>query len=138
MVRCLREQFPNAKFYKEGEVKKYPSFYIRFTSIFSDFDGFLEYDNNLVSVYFQIQYREASDPTLVLNLTTLLDEVRFKLLKCLRYFTHEGETIPIEITSNEIIDNMIVFEGSFNILVNLEELKDEDKMEEVEGGGIIE
>lgn len=115
LVLCLREKFPNAKFFKDGDINFYPSFYVYINNILSGSVGLKEYERYKVGVFFKIEYREGEEPGSIIGLNSKLDEVGVKMLDCLRKIKIYNEVYFIETTTNETIDNIRVYEGNFNI-----------------------
>lgn len=134
LVICLREHFPNAKFYKDGEVKSYPSFYVSFTNIFLKPISLRDAEIYTMEFYIRIEYREALEPSSVTGFNTKMDNVGMKMLDCLRKIKLYNREYNLEITNNETIDNIRVFEGNFSINVTYE-LEEQAKMRNLEIGG---
>lgn len=137
LVLCLREHFPNTKFYKDGEVKSYPSFYVSFTNIFLKPVSFKYSEIYTMEFYIRIEYREVLEPSSVIGFNTKMDNVGMKMLDCLRKVNLYGKDYFLDITNNETIDSVRVFEGNFKINVTYE-LEEQVRMRnlEMEGSGL--
>lgn len=133
-IKCLKKEFPNAKFYKDGTIKSYPSFYISFINIFINNDGIGESEYYRISLYIRIEYREKENPTNINNFNSLMDEVSFKMLKCLRKIRIEGKNYYTNITNNEVVDFVKIFEFNFSLMIQYEREQFE-KMRKLEQTG---
>lgn len=133
LVLCLREKFPDAKFFKDGEINFYPSFYVYINNILSESIGLQEYERYRVGIFFKIEYREGKEPGSIIGLNSKLDEVGVKMLDCLRKIKIYNEVYFIETTTNETIDNIRIYEGNFNINVMYEKEKG-SRMKKIEIG----
>ena len=134
LVVCLREHFPNAKFYKDGEVRSYPSFYVSFTNIFLKPISLKYSDIYTMEFYIKIEYREALEPSSVVGLNTRMDVVGMKMLDCLRKINLYDKYYFLDITNNETIDSVRIFEGNFKINVTYE-LQEHIRMRKLEMKG---
>lgn len=131
LVLCLRDKFPNAKFYKDGEVKNYPCFYITLTNVFLKPISIKYAEMYKMDFYLRVEYREALEPSSVIGLNTKLDNVGMILLDCLRKVKLYGKEYFVNITNNETIDQIRIFEGNFTINVTYE-LEEEVRMRKLE------
>lgn len=131
ILKNIKNFYPDAKYYKDGEIKKYPCFYITLTSIIGVGYGLQINDHNLINYFFRIEYRESSTPSLTQMLNTKLDDVKNTLVYCLRYLTIDGEKYKTNITNNETVDNVLIFEGNIKILVNNKQPSDAEKMQQI-------
>ena len=132
LVLCLREHFPNAKFYKDGEVKSYPCFYVSFTNIFLK-PMSKHSEMYKMEFYIRIEYREALEPSSVIGFNTKMDNVGMKMLDCLRKIKLYNREYFLDITNNETIDSVRIFEGNFSINVTYE-LEEQARMRNLEIG----
>lgn len=123
IVVNLRKKFPDAKFYKDGTIKSYPCFYISFTSILSELISLNSLDTYRLKFFIRVEYRESEEPSRVNDLNSRLDEVGMTLLRCLKDINVYEKKYKLEITNNEIIDNVRVFEGNFSMIANFSEIE---------------
>lgn len=129
LVMCLKAKFKDAKFYKDGEVKKYPNFYIRLINLLSERMTIEGLDLYKVGVYFRIEYRETADINTATQLNSKLDEVGFLMLECLRKIILKDSIYIPEITTNETIDGIRIVDGNFIAFIEYEETQTTELME---------
>lgn len=109
-------KYPDAKFYIDGEIKSYPAFYIRTTNIEREKASLRREQVFRDTFYMRVEYRESEEPTSVTNLNSKLDEVGMTLQDVLRYIEVYGKKFYIEITGNETVDNVRIFD--FYVIFN--------------------
>ena len=109
-------KYPDAKFYIDGEIKSYPAFYIRTTNIEREKASLRREQVFIDTFYIRVEYRESEESTSVTNLNSKLDEVGMALQDVLRYIEVYGKKFYIEITGNETVDNVRIFD--FYVIFN--------------------
>lgn len=109
-------KYPEAKYYIDGDIKSYPAFYIRTTNIERERASLRREQMYRDTFYMRVEYREAEEPTSVTNLNSKLDEVGMVLQDILRYIEVYGKKFYIEITGNETVDNVRIFD--FYVIFN--------------------
>ena len=109
-------KYPDAKYYIDGDIKSYPAFYIRTTNIEREKASLRREQVFRDTFYMRVEYREAEESTSVTNLNSKLDEVGMALQDDLRYIEVYGKKFYIEITGNETVDNVRIFD--FYVIIN--------------------
>ena len=112
----IEVKYPDAKFYIDGEIKSYPSFYIRTTNIEREKASLRREQMYRDTFYMRVEYRESEESTSVTNLNSKLDEVGMALQDTLRYIEVYGKRFYAEITNNETVDNVRIFD--FYVIIN--------------------
>lgn len=110
------EKFPDSKFNIDGEVKSYPNFYIRSTNIEREKASLRREQMFRDTFYIRVEYRESAEPAAVTQLNSKLNEVGMILADQLRYINLYGKTFYVEITNNETVDNIRIFD--FYVIFN--------------------
>lgn len=132
LVVCLRKKFPNAKFYKDGYITAYPCFYVSFINIFTQPISLIKPDTYRIKFFIRIEYREDEQPSRINNLNTILDNVGMILLECLRKINIYEKEYLMDITNNETVDNVRIFECNFSMIIDYYEEKEEVVMESLD------
>lgn len=109
-------KYPDAKYYIDGDIKSYPAFYIRTINIEREKASLRREQVFRDTFYMRVEYRESEEPTSVTNLNSKLDEVGMILQDVLRYIEVYGKTFYVEITNNETVDNVRIFD--FYVIIN--------------------
>ena len=109
-------KYPDAKFYIDGEIKSYPAFYIRTTNIEREKASLRREQVFRDTFYIRVEYRESEESTSITNLNSKLDEVGMTLQDVLRYIEVYGKKFYVEITNNETVDNVRIFD--FYVIFN--------------------
>lgn len=109
-------KYPDAKYYIDGDIKSYPAFYIRTTNIEREKASLRREQVFRDTFYIRVEYREAEEPTSATNLNSKLDEVGMALQDALRYIEVYGQKFYVEMTNNETVDNVRIFD--FYVIFN--------------------
>lgn len=109
-------KYPDAKYYIDGDIKSYPAFYIRTTNIERERASLRREQTYIDTFYMRVEYRESEESTSVTNLNSKLDEVGMVLQDILRYIEVYGKKFYVEITGNETVDNVRIFD--FYVIFN--------------------
>lgn len=121
-------KYPDAKYYKDGEVKTYPAFYIRTTNIDRENIALRCREGFRDTFYMRVEYREASETASVTGLNSKLNDVGMILADQLRYIDLYGKRFYTEITTNETVDDVRIFD--FYVILNTTFIKEEEPIME--------
>lgn len=130
IFKILKNISPDAKIYKDGTVEKYPSFYVSIINTFINNEALIESQIYKKDFYIRIEYRASENPNEMIGFNTHMDNIGSKLLDGFRIIRIKGENYYPDITNNEVIDFVRIFEFNFSAYVRYEQ-EEYEKMREI-------
>lgn len=119
----LNKEFPQYYYYKNGVIKKHPSFYLRIIDVFTKEINLSTSEQTELTFYIRVEHRLSENPQTIEQFNTRINEDGLKILKVLRKIKIKDHYYTPEFTTNEVVDFVRVVEFNFKIFIQNEKEK---------------